>query len=182
MGGSKALRAASAGLVAPLLAFGLATSQADASNVLVPMLLTFSDLPGTWAPDPQSCQGYTYQNLFRYGYGAKDAVETCLDNSADDLIDETLALYPSHLAAEAGWHKWVVDDERDKGTNRVKVHVTFPVPVIFDELTPVGPSNALWDVDAVKGRVVIFLNYAAGPKVDPVIGIFHKALGKVSEL
>lgn len=182
MGTRKFLSKLGGGLVAAILTLGIVTVQASAANVLIPMLLTFNDLPGTWAPDPQDCEPYIYQGLIRYDYGATDAVETCLDDSAENIVDETLGLYRTHAAAEAGWHEWVVNDEGEQGVNRVKVHVTFPVPVVFDESTFAGPSNAVWDVTAVKGRVLVYLNYAGGPQVDVVIGIFDKALNKVHAL
>ena len=98
----KVLRKMCVGLVAAsLAAVGLGTVQASAANVLTPMLLSFSELPGIWAPDSQDCNPATYQGLIRSGYGARDAVETCFDNGAQDIVDETLGLYTNHLAAEA---------------------------------------------------------------------------------
>ena len=51
------------------------------------------------------------------------------------------------------------------------------MPVVFDEQEVEG--IALWDVTAVKGNVLVLLNYAGGPQINPVITIFRKALGKV---
>ena len=184
MKSSRALRNASAGLAAAVLALGLGTSPASATNVLEPILLSFNDLPGPgfWAPDSQDCQGYTYQGVFRYTYGARSAIETCFDNSDEDIVDETLGLWPTHDAAEAAWHEWVVNDEGEQGVNRVKPHHTFSVPVVIDEDTSGGPAVVAWEMTAVKGRVLILLNYFAGPKVNPAITIFERALNKVPVL
>jgi hypothetical protein len=179
MKSSKVLRKMCAGLVAAVLAFGLGASPASAANVLKPMLLTFNDLPGLWAPDTQDCDNI-FESLFE-GRGAKTTAQVCLDDNDDVGITEVLGLWPTHLAAENAWREWVVEQyEGQPGLNIVNPHHRFPVQVVMAEDTSGGPALASWDVTAVKGRVFIFLFYAVGIRVDPVITIFERALNKIS--
>ena len=72
-----------------------------------------------------------------------------------------------------------MNDEGEQGVNRAEPHRSLSVPVVMDEDTSMGPAFAGWDVTAVKGRVLILLNYSAGPKIKPVITIFERALNKI---
>jgi hypothetical protein len=178
------LRNICAGLVAAVLAFGLGASPASAANVLKPMLLTFNDLPGFWAPSQDPGLGTTMESVFQAN-GAKAVASTYMENNQDPAagVDEVLGLWSTHLAAETAWHEWVLQegDEQDStGLNRVNPHHHFSVPVVMDESGSAGgPTIASWTVTAVKGRVFVYLFYAVGIRVNPIITIFERALNKV---
>ncbi len=175
----KVVRKMSTALLAAVLAFSLGTGSAGATSVLQPMLLTYSDLFGWWAPDTgANCLAQFDESDFQHD-GAGPVAGTCLGDKNFDEVDELLGLWPSHVAAEDAWHTWVVNDEQNQGVNRVNPHHSFPVPVVFDEDTSNGIGTVSWEVTAVKGRVFVDLVCIQGPKVNPVSAIFEKALAKI---